>query len=102
MGEGGRDMTHEEYEALLDKYAAVVLQGAIISCDEYNFLDQYKNPTTGEIIVPSTVGGQRDAIRDGFKLHRTANQALADYCFEMAGEMIKARKRFLNQTQKVE
>ena len=95
-------MTNAKYDYLLDKYAATVLQGAIISCDEYNFLDQYKNPTTGEIIVPSTVGGQRDAIRDGFKLHRTANQALADYCFELAGEMIDARERFLNKTQKVE
>lgn len=95
-------MTNAQYDDLLDKYAAAVLQGAIISCDEYNFLDQYKNPATGEIIVPSTVGGQREAIRDGFKLHRTANQALADYCFEMAGEMIEARERFLNQTKKVD
>lgn len=91
----------DEYESLLDKYAAAVLQGTFNGEGMY-FRDEYKHPETGETRRPSNQVYTDKALADGFKLHRTANQVHADYCFEMAGEMIEARMRFLNKPTKVE
>ena len=94
-------MTNAQYDDLLDKYAAAVLQGTFNGEGMY-FRDEYKHPETGEIRSPSNKVYTDRALADGFKLYRTAMQVHTDYCFEMAGEMIDARERFLNKITKVE